>query len=87
MLDELGKTFAAAEEAGSWEEAVGVAITALIPKGDGGWRPVGLFPTVVRVLGLSKGGVGGLSRNGTRGTRASVCMQEKGRGRKLRHAN
>ena len=36
MLDELGRLLGAAEDAGSWEEAVGIVITALIPKGDGG---------------------------------------------------
>ena len=57
MVDELGVILMEAEEAGTWEEAVGVVVTALIPKGDGGWRPIGLMPTVVRVWARVRGGM------------------------------
>ena len=55
MLDELGRILGAAEDQGSWNEAVGFVITALIPKGDGGWRPIGLLPTVLRVWARVRG--------------------------------
>ena len=55
MLDEMGEVMMAAEGAGSWGEAVGVVITALIPKGDGGWRPIGLLPTIVRLWARVRG--------------------------------
>ena len=55
MLDELGRLLGPAEDAGSWEEAVGIVITALIPKGDGGWRPIGLMPTIIRVWARVRG--------------------------------
>ena len=38
-----------AETAGDWSEAVGIVMIALLPKTDGGWRPIGLLPTLVRV--------------------------------------
>ena len=37
------------ERAGSWPAAFGPVITALLPKADGGFRPIGLFPSVLRV--------------------------------------
>ena len=51
MLDELGRILMEAERKGSWGEAMGVVITALIPKGGGGLRPIGLLPTIVRIWG------------------------------------
>ena len=51
MLNELGRIFMAAERMGSWGGMVGVVITALIPKGGGGLRPIGLLPTLVRLWG------------------------------------
>ena len=44
-----------AERTGDWAEAVGVVITALIPKAGGGWRPVGLLPAVVRLWAKIRG--------------------------------
>lgn len=38
-----------AEACGSWHESVGVIMVVLLPKPDGGRRPIGLFPTVVRI--------------------------------------
>ena len=37
-----------AELIGKWPASIGVLIIALIPKADGGRRPIGLFPTLVR---------------------------------------
>lgn len=38
-----------AERTGSWQAAIGFALTVQLPKADGGLRPIGLFPTVVRI--------------------------------------
>ena len=57
MLSELGKIMAAAEEMGSWGDSVGIVIAALLPKGDGGWRAIGLLPTIVRVWARVRGGM------------------------------
>ena len=38
-----------AETLGSWPKCVGVIMVVLLPKPDGGRRPIGLFPTIVRV--------------------------------------
>ena len=38
-----------AEMAGTWYGAVGVTLIALIPKSDGGRRPIRLFPSLVRI--------------------------------------
>ena len=38
-----------AEESGVWYDSVGVVMVVLIPKSDGGRRPIGLFPTPVRI--------------------------------------
>ena len=37
------------EVAGAWFTQVGVVIIVLLPKPDGGFRPIGLLPTIVRV--------------------------------------
>ena len=37
------------ERAGCWPDAVGVVIIVLLAKPDGGWRPIGLLPHLVRV--------------------------------------
>ena len=39
----------ACERLGSWTKAVHLVLTVLLPKADGGRRPIGLFPTVIRV--------------------------------------
>ena len=41
--------FLLAECSGKWCEAVGVILVVLIPKSDGGRRPIGLFPTLIRI--------------------------------------
>ena len=39
----------AAEVAGRWPVAIGVVLIALLPKADGGLRPIGLFPSIIRI--------------------------------------
>ena len=56
LLDELGKIFMAAEKEGTWGSIMGMAITALIPKGGGGLRPIGLLPTMVRLWSRIRAG-------------------------------
>ena len=41
--------FALAELSGAWQSTIGVILIVLIPKSDGGRRPIGLFPTLIRV--------------------------------------
>ena len=48
-IEALIRIFMLAEFLGKWPDAVGVVIMALIPKTDGGRRPIGLFPTLVRI--------------------------------------
>ena len=38
-----------AESVGSWSPLVGVVLVVLIPKHDGGRRPIGLFPGLIRI--------------------------------------
>ena len=49
LWQELCEILRAAEAIGDWSKAVGVVLIALLPKTDGGWRPIGLLPTLVRV--------------------------------------
>ena len=44
----LLRLFILAELLGAWPQAVGVVVVALIPKADGGRRPIGLLPSVIR---------------------------------------
>ena len=37
------------EASGSWCQAVNLVLFVLLPKLDGGRRPIGLFPTIVRI--------------------------------------
>ena len=37
------------EQAGTWPDAVATALIHLIPKNDGGRRPIGVLPTIVRM--------------------------------------
>ena len=57
MLTELGKIFKEAEKKGVWGKHIGVVITALIPKGGGGWRPIGLLPTLIRLWARVRAGI------------------------------
>ena len=45
----LSQLLARFEKASSWPLAFGPVITALLPKADGGLRPIGLFPSILRV--------------------------------------
>jgi hypothetical protein len=38
-----------AEASGSWYGSVGIVMVVLIPKSDGGRRPIGLLPTLIRL--------------------------------------
>ena len=40
---------ALAERRGKWPSIVGIILIVLLPKSDGGRRPIGLFPTLIRV--------------------------------------
>ena len=45
----LALLFKAMELAGTWAETLNLVLIVLLPKSDGGLRPIGLFPTLVRV--------------------------------------
>ena len=49
LLEWLVLIFASAERLGSWPAALRLVMIILIPKPDGGRRPIGLFPTLVRI--------------------------------------
>ena len=49
VLDGLAKLLNAAERLGVWPLQVQIILMAQLPKGDGGWRPIGLLPTLVRL--------------------------------------
>ena len=49
LLDQFARTLVVVEEAGAWPEVVSTLLVAQIPKSDGGRRPIGLLPTLVRV--------------------------------------
>ena len=48
-LQALIALFLAFEASGSWCQAVNMVLIVLLPKPDGGRRPIGLFPTIVRI--------------------------------------
>ena len=45
----LVRILMAAEALGAWGLAVNLVLIVLLPKPDGGLRPIGLFPTIIRV--------------------------------------
>ena len=45
----LLRIFILAELLGEWPRAIGVVVIVLLPKPQGGYRPIGLFPTLVRL--------------------------------------
>ena len=49
MLFALAAIFAAAEKLGAWPDLVNLVLIVLLPKPDGGFRPIGLFPMLVRL--------------------------------------
>jgi hypothetical protein len=48
-LSALARILMAAEALGAWGQAVSLVLIVLLPKPDGGLRPIGLFPTIIRV--------------------------------------
>ena len=48
-LDALGRLLLACEIVGEWGAIVELVLIVLLPKPDGGRRPIGLFPTIIRV--------------------------------------
>ena len=48
-LQALAKLYQAIEKVGSWTAAVYLVLIVLLPKSDGGLRPIGLFPTFIRI--------------------------------------
>ena len=48
-LEWLAKVLYHCEITGEWPEAVDIVIIALLPKSDGGLRPIGLVPFLVRI--------------------------------------
>ena len=48
-ISALAKILTAVEKQGDWPDALKLVLTVLIPKSDGGLRPIGLFPTIVRL--------------------------------------
>ena len=47
-LQELGRILEEAERTGHWPTATGPVLVVLIPKPDGGRRPIGLLPLLIR---------------------------------------
>ena len=45
----LARTFTRAEPLGAWPRFVGVVMVCLIPTPDGGRRPIGLLPSMLRL--------------------------------------
>ena len=49
LLEELASLLMLAEDTGDWSTAVALVLIVLLPKDGGGYRPIGLFPTLIRV--------------------------------------
>ena len=48
-LESLAEVLNLAEATGKWPEAFDLTLIVLLPKADGGLRPIGLFPTPIRL--------------------------------------
>ena len=48
-LHAIGLLFAACEKSGKWPAAIEAVLIVLLPKPDGGRRPIGLFDSLVRI--------------------------------------
>jgi len=48
-LEALARLFMAFEKRGAWADALNLVLIVLLPKTDGGVRPIGLFPTIIRI--------------------------------------
>ena len=49
MLQALVIIFMAIEMAGQWPDNIGIVLICLLPKTDGGLRPIGLLPSLIRL--------------------------------------
>ena len=49
LLQELASLLMLAEDTGDWSTAISLVLIVLLPKEGGGYRPIGLFPTLIRV--------------------------------------
>jgi len=49
LLLRLVAIMMAAERLGAWPSTIGVIMIILLPKPDGGLRPIGLFPSLIRI--------------------------------------
>ena len=49
LLEELASLLMLAEDTGDWSTAISLVLIVLLPKEGGGFRPIGLFPTLIRV--------------------------------------
>ena len=45
----LAQLFVAFERFGDWATVLDLVLIVLLPKNDGGDRPIGLFPTIIRI--------------------------------------
>ena len=48
-LHALAALYLAFERYGDWASLIGLVLIVLLPKGDGEYRPIGFFPTPVRI--------------------------------------
>ena len=48
-IEALAVLYAALERLGSWPTVFNLVLIVLLPKPDGGMRPIGLFPTLIRL--------------------------------------
>ena len=48
-LSALAALYLAFERYGAWADLLNLVLIVLLPKGEGGYRPIGLFPTVIRI--------------------------------------
>ncbi len=49
LLNALARLLVAAEGAGRWPAALGWVVVVLLAKAEGGFRPIGLFPSLIRL--------------------------------------
>ena len=57
LIQGLADILNEAEQAGCWDEALELVLIVLLPKDDGGHRPIGLFPSVIRIWMRVRSGV------------------------------
>ena len=48
-LQALARLYTAFELVGDWASIINLVLIVLLPKSDGGLRPIGLFPTIIRI--------------------------------------